>query len=134
MASVKRRFGTEPADQLHEIAVTAVVLEWLAIVRRGLALDNEFALPARIKASEDLHEFGINRNVIFRLPALGPKIFGRLDVDHVLIEAERSPWELVDLVPAKASHRAQQKDFELFGLQAGQLCSRAFQKDLHVEA
>jgi hypothetical protein len=36
-------------------------------------------------------------------------------VDHALIEAERSPWELVDLVPAKASHRAQQKDLNCSG-------------------
>ena len=30
---------TEPANQLHEIALAAIVPEWLAIVRRAVALD-----------------------------------------------------------------------------------------------
>ena len=90
--------AAKPADQLHEIALAAVVFEWLAIVWRSVALDDEFILSPCMVTTEDFHEFRVNRNVVLRFPALGPEVFSGRNVNDALVPAERGPGELVDFV------------------------------------
>jgi hypothetical protein len=81
---IRRHVHGASTDQLHEIAVTAIMLIGLAIVRFILRLDHELTMRTRMVSTEDFHEFGVHRDVVFRREGFRAEVFGRLDVNNSL--------------------------------------------------
>ena len=132
MGCGKQPLGTEPADQRHEIAMAAVVLEGHAIVGGTLALDDELPFPPRMKAAENLHEFRVDWNVVFRREGFRTEVFGRRDGITPSSQRNAVQGSLSISLRRRPAIAPRRKILNCSGLLSAS-SSRALEQRLHVE-